>query len=63
MLEPGSGKVFNFTDDLVIQILKDSDQHPIVNIKLSEEVPCLDPKRISFKKDRPLIDLEQEKLA
>ena len=53
-----TGKVFNFTDNLFIQFLKDSDQHPIVNIKLTEEVPCLDPKKISFKKDRPLIDLE-----
>ena len=54
---------YNLDANFDIEVRRDADQHPIVDIQLSEEPPCLDPDRISHVPDRPLIVLEFGKLA
>lgn len=46
-----------------IEVRRDADEDPIVNLKLSEAPPCLDPDKISHEPDRHLIVLEFGKLA
>lgn len=54
---------YNLNDNFDIEVRRSANQHPIVDLKLSEATPCLDPNRISHTPDRPLISLEFGKLA
>lgn len=42
-----TGEVYNLDPQIWVRVMRDSDQHPIVNLKLSEEVPCLDKSKIN----------------
>ena len=54
---------YNLNPNYDIEVRRDAKHHPIVDVKLSEAPPCLDPDRISHVPDRPLIVLEFGKLA
>ena len=54
---------YNLNANYDIEVRRQADQHPIVDLKLSEAPPCLDPDRISHVPDRPLIVVEFGKLA
>lgn len=42
---------------------RDAEEHPIVNLKLSEDQPCINPNSVNHLADRPLIELEFGKLT
>lgn len=49
---------FNLNELYDIEVRRDAENHPLVNLKLAEKQPCINPNQVNHVANRPLIELE-----